>query len=62
MKTGQKDNSVIHSAIWACCVLGLAALVGGFWGAEGFRTVGIALAGLFGAGILVLGGWAGMTD
>lgn len=38
------QSSTLHSAIWASCIIGVTALIGGFFGAPGFRDIGIGLA------------------
>lgn len=50
----EMDSSVKHSAIWALVTIGVVALIGGFWGADGFMFVGMGLACLCGFAVVVI--------
>lgn len=52
-KNIEAKTGILHSGIWASCLLALVAIIGGFWGAEGFRTIGIYIA--FGFGLSIFG-------
>lgn len=47
-------SSIIHSGIWASCIIGLTALIGCFWGSEGMKVIGITIAILAGLSIFFL--------
>lgn len=55
MKNNNKSNTVLKSqGIWACTIIGIFALIGGFWGNDGFRIVGIVIACLIVIGIFTI--------